>query len=341
MAAKISPFDRVKIIKQEKPGLEFVAGKWFYNEVEILNIRKYAANLDCLKFKSPSEIDDFIEAFILKEGKEEGRWYDNEIIKAAKEKDPSTIPGKLAFPLTLKQLKIINVLLFRPEEEVFFICSGVGGSGKSTFGNIVCQLFQNDISATSLRDLTNDFSVAEAVKHRLIYSTELSASDVAEMDNKVIKQLASKEIIYVNPKGTVGYNVKTQSSLLFNCNNEPKVDLTDTGILRRIIYYYRTKKIDNPDLSLKDKKFTKQELIDIAARAYNTDMTDWRKDFEQETHLRLISNNSVYITNEYDNYWCYKEKCQHIGIRAYSEPKWSDICSLVREWGLDNDTKRL
>jgi hypothetical protein len=235
----------------------------------------------------------------------------------------------LAFPLDTKQLKIINVLLFRPQEEVFFISSGVGGSGKSTFCNIIQQLFENDVANCSLSDLSNEFSVAEAVKHRLIYSSELSSDD---LDNKVIKQLASKEKIYCNPKGSTGYNVQTQSALLFNCNKPPRIDLSDTGLLRRIIYYFRNEKIVNPDLSLRDKKYTTDELINIARTAYQLDMTDWRKDFEQETHQLLMKDNSVYICRHKDTYDDYVTLCNKKRLKAYSEPRWEELRVLISSW---------
>lgn len=324
---RLTPLEQAKILIEHNDPLEYICGKWYYKKEEIQNIDRFLLNYNFLQFKYMRDVDEFKDCYIGLVGDLDGKWYDNEIILKAKEDEPLK---PLAFPLDDKQLTIINVLLFRPAEEVFFITTGVGGSGKSTFGNIVCQLFQNDVSHASLSDLSDGYVLAECLGKRLIYGSELSSDYI---ENKVIKQLVSKEHMTINGKFQTPRTVKTQSNLLFNCNNPPRMDLTDTGLLRRVIYYCRDTKIVNPDLSIRDKIYSKDELINIARTAYKMDMTDWREKFERETHRQLLKYNSAFICYS-DDYDTYKTKCHNKGYKAFNEENWKAMNELIKEWNI-------
>lgn len=277
----------------------------------------------------PKEIEDSLKG--LAYYNEDGFWPELEIIGKARELEK--VPS-LPFPLDFKQLVIIDRLLFHPDDEVIFITTGIGGSGKSTFLNIIRQLFGNDVSNCSLGDLTNDFNVAEAVKHRLIASDELAKG---ELNLPIIKQLASKQKMMVNPKHMTAYEVQTQSAMFFCCNKAPKLDVTDTGILRRIIYYERNTRIENPDPTLNKHVFTDEELLSIARNALETERIqstygNWTDIFKEETHKYIMKDNSVYLLLGRVVYVDYVDGCREKGLKAYSEPNWREIHDLFTEW---------
>ena len=256
---------------------------------------------------------------------ESGDWLELPIVGEArhqKELKP------LCFPLNTEQLMIINRLLLGQNEEVAFICTGVGGSGKSTFLNIVKQIFDNDVAACTLSDLSG-FNISEAVSHRLIASDEL-ASD--ELNNGLLKSIISRQCIQVNPKNQTPYQTKCQSALFFCCNEAPKIDLDDTGMLRRIIYYKMNEKIKNPDRTLNHKEWTHEDLVNIVAHAIQLDTTDWKKKFEEDTHYYLLKNNSVWRFRDKIIYTDYVKECNIAHLKPFSEPKWSSIKALISEW---------
>lgn len=320
--------------------LRWISGKWFTSDdIEIKNIRKYLSvcrrnNPKCFAIRNESDYNNWQSEFIAQMG-EEDFWPEMPIVKEVKRLEAEGAPlNDLPFALDDKQLKIINVLLFKPLEPVFFITTGIGGSGKSTFGNIVQQLFNNDVGYHNLSDLSNDFNVAEAIEHRLIYSDELAKG---KLNLPIIKILANKQKMNVAKKFQNSHTVQTQSSLLFNCNKTPKIDITDTGILRRIIYYSRNIKIKNPDLTLEKKVFGPCDLITIARHAYRQDMTNWRKYFEEETHLEIAKSCNIYFTGCYDNYAVYVENCKLVGETPYKKQNWEEIVELFKEWGLTDN----
>ena len=312
--------------------INYINAKYFYKKTsEIKDIDRYLSKL-LNKYDShictPNDLKELKCALINLNNIEE-IWPELPLVTEAKELGPITEKIELPFPLTKKQLIIINRLLFHPEDERLFITTGVGQSGKSTFLNIIKQLFDNDYSSSSLGDLSNGFVVAEAVKHRLICSDELGKGD---LDTKVLKQLASKQPLFINPKNATPHEIISQSALFWCCNNVPKIDATDSGILRRIVYYRRDKIIENPDSSLNKKKFTYQELLIIARRALAYEDDNWFEHFRKETYENIMKNNSVYLCLNKNTYEDYKMTCTKKGLKPYSEPNWLEIKELFTKW---------
>jgi hypothetical protein len=153
------------------------------------------------------------------------------------------------------------------------------------------------------------------------------------MDNGVLKQLFSNEEITVNPKNQQPYKTRCQSSFFFNCNVVPRLDLSDTGILRRILYYDMNEKIKNPDTSLNKREWTREDLVNIVRHALDMDMTNWKAHFQDETRYYIIKDNSVFLLKSAKDYDIYVDRCKRKGLRAFSEPKWQSIRKLLREWG--------
>ena len=326
---KLTIKERARLIHQHCQGkLQFISGKWFYDDTEIRDIRKYLYKSDFID--NPSQLDDVIDSLILEYGTD-GLWLDLPIVKEAEE---LTELKPLCYPLTEKQLIIINYLL-RHDEEIFFILTGVGGSGKSTFANIICKIFDNDTASLNLSDLSNDFKLATGINKRLIYSTEINSE---EINNGVLKQLFSNEEITINGKYDKPYKAKCQSAFFFNCNIAPKLDLSDTGMLRRILYYSMNTKIANPDKTLAKKEWTHSDLVNIVAHALKVDMTDWQLKFQEETRYNLIKDNSVYRFRYETEYNKYSDKCKADGLHPFAKPKWEQIRELLKEWGkIDED----
>ena len=317
-------------IKHKFPTLEFISGKWFIDKQEVKDIDKYLL-LSSNNIGNVSKLKDVKECFIILFGST-GRWYDLPIVEAARN---YTKKHQMCYPLKTKQLMIINYLL-RHDEEIAFILTGVGGSGKSTFANIICQIFDNDTAALNLSDLSNPFTLATGINKRLIYSTEINSD---EMDNGILKQLFSNEEITINPKNQQPYKTRCQSSFFFNCNVAPKLDLADTGLLRRILYYDMNVRIKNPDKTLNKREWTYDDLVNIVRHALDVDMTDWQKKFEQETRYYVVKNNSVYINRREEKYNDYVVECRAQGLKPYSKPKWENIRALLKEWNLIDKTQ--
>lgn len=352
---KYDDFFLTELILKSK--IEFISGKFFYEKSEIKNIDKYLGKIYYNHAKKLIGERDlkFMKNGIINNPLSDDRkfWYRPIIVdEAMKLKAEGYEPKKIPFPLEDKQLLILYILLFHPEQEVFFITTGIGGSGKSTFLNIIKQLFDNDVASTPLGDLGQPFILAEALKHRLIASDELGKGEV---DLPVIKTIVSKQEIQVNEKFGATYTTQAQSSLFFCCNKAPKFDISDTGILRRIVYYCRNTKIENPNPNFKSQKYTHEELIDFILYAdsvsylYKDDnINQWKDWFKTETNVFLCNSNNVglyykdckkkgllYEANDYKKY---KEYCYDNGYRHYNRQNYDEILAWVIDNYADEDS---
>lgn len=324
--AQTSIKDRVVNLHKNFGSLEWIAGKWFFNGVEMTNpLRWFLVNTDA---KNDKDAEKLMDNFIALYGDYEGDWYDMDIIHIAEER---VARGDKGNPLLLneKELKILNYLLVgEPEYAIFFF--GVGGSGKSTICDIYCQIYgRQNCCFKKLADIEK-FNV-ELSWTRLWFDDDLSPywSDA--------KSARFKAIITNGPasyeaKGKTPWMGRYRCKFLGACNMPLKFDLSDTGILRRIVYYEKNEKIKNPDRGLIGKKYTNEELIGVVVAALNVDMTDWTKDFEEETHRVIMSGNTVGkygMTGTYENYVA---RTQDAGYSPFGEDKWHDIRTLFESW---------
>lgn len=315
-------------------GYSWMAGKWFQKgKGEVPDLRREVLVNPVYQCKEADDADKALAYFIGAYGDPRGRWPMMPIRREA-----VTFIGKcfadlppMAYPLTEAELMIINRLL-SGDDEMMFIATGCGGSGKSTFGNIVKQIFGDDFAALTLSELSDDFKLATAVGKRLIYSDEL---DTDNLKNNVAKMLISKQDVTINPKFGKPYLIRWQGELLFSCNKPPKLDITDSGLLRRICYFYKNTKIENPDPRLQKKTYTHDELVNFAAHAMALNCDHWfERYFMKDTHQAIRSASNIWMTRKAHegDYRKYTYECARAGYKAYSQDKFESIWSIFQDW---------
>lgn len=341
--------------KQRYPTIKYIAGKWFVKDEEvkldalirdemIANPRSQLVHYYNQHNGSWKAIEDDLRLFF----ESHELWPSPKAVRKARDELDEGFVVDQRFVNTImktsrldeKQLRILNILLWHPEEPVAFITTGVGGSGKSTYLNLVKQLFDNDVSSTSLLDLTNPYILAEAVTCKLICNDDIGSDEV---NSAIFKLLASKQCLTLNHKfGSVERNFHSQSALFWCCNKAPRLDILDSGLVRRIVFYERNTVIQNPDKSLLNKQYDVDELSDIALAAsyYDKDFDHWKDWFIDETHKYLVRDNSVYMYHTSKSatiplcceYADYKQWCNDNGYKAYSHVRYDDVKELLQQW---------
>ena len=285
-------------------------------------------------FGSETNTERFIKWFINNRNNEEGQWPQLPMLTKAKEKMESGYrPKELAYPLNEKELKIIHYLVDGDPKDTYAIFfHGVGGSGKSTICNLIASIFGDlDTSRCGFTQLGEKFSRETLAGKRLWYDADISAN-WSESATNTLKKVITHDTDQFERKGKNPYTAQYRCKALFCCNVAPKFDVTDTGLLRRIIYYSKNKKIENPDGNLANKKYTQDELIDIVIAALNTDISNFYKDFEKETKEIIMSTNNVAKYGICDDYETYKVQCRGAGVYPYAQEKWEKLRELFKEW---------
>lgn len=339
MKRSLNSRDRADILKDQ--GFAWLAGKWFKSGKEFPDVRRELLVNPIYQAREPDDAEKAIAYFIGAYGDSRGKWPLSPIVAKAMDymhaHDEGLSLPPMAYPLSDQQLLIINRLLFGGEEYMF-IATGTGGSGKSTFGNIVRQIFGDDCASLNLQELSDDFHLALGVGKRLIYSDELNAED---MKSNIVKVLVSKQDLSINPKFGKPYTIRWQGNLFFCCNRPPKMDISDPGLLRRICYFYMDKKIQLPDPNLQKREYQEEELVNFAAHSLMVPTVNWFEAyFRADTHKALRSVNNVWLTRERHkgNYQDYKIACASSNYKPYSEDRFNAVWAVFQDWAEEDSS---
>lgn len=131
------------------------------------------------------------------------------------------------------------------KNQKFIVLYGNPGTGKSTFLNIVQQLFEGywtivDVDAIVSR--SNQFGTA-AFKDNPLVCIQHDA-DLSKIEkNDILNSIVSHETIFVNEKGKPQYPLKLLSMIFIGTNEVVNIQSTKQGITRRMIDVYPTGKV--------------------------------------------------------------------------------------------------
>lgn len=339
-AKQLTEGDMLNLLKDNGYLLQLVSGKWFLNgkEYKLYGLGGITYILNSIYpsyFGNATRTNNFIKWFTMNFNDMDGRWPELPILVEARKKlaEGKKPKKNLAYPLTQKELKLIHYLIDGDPEDTYAIFFyGVGGSGKSTICNLIASLFgELDVSHCGFNNLTEKFSRETLAGKRLWYDSDINASWSDKASN-IFKKIVTHDSDQFEKKGQNPYDAQYRCKCLFCCNVPPKFDLTDSGILRRIIYYNKNERIKNPDGNLVNKKYQHNELVEIAMAALLTDMTNWTDEFMEDTHQIIMNTNSVGKYGMCNSYDTYVICCSEARILPYGKEKWETLKELFESW---------
>ena len=129
----------------------------------------------------------------------------------------------------------------------FFIIIGGGGTGKSTYLDVIQRVVGlENASFQSLHSLQNQFAPANLHRKLVNLGDDISATSVQESD--ILKKLSSGQMFAADKKyvqETV--NFQNYAKLIFTANELPPFNDRTTGLYRRFLPILIDKKIEKPD----------------------------------------------------------------------------------------------
>lgn len=123
--------------------------------------------------------------------------------------------------------------------EMLVIAYGDGANGKSTFWNTISNVLGDYSGRVSAETLTNSAKhnvkseMADLRGRRLAIASEMGYGQ--SLNDAVVKQLCSTDLIYANPKYKDPFKFTPQQTVVLYTNNLPRVRGTDRGIWRRLV----------------------------------------------------------------------------------------------------------
>lgn len=273
-----------------------------------------------------------------------GFWPELKYVTEAKKRGPLEGKRTLDIHITTKQYLILTMLLLHRSEHFFVLLQGKGGTGKSTFINIVKQLFENDTAALGLNKI-RDFEIYETLTHRINCPSEINPNG-ADMD--LFKSITAHDETTCRRKNSSAVTIKhPETMFLFSTNTEPVWDIGDDGIMRRAICHLMNKKIEKPNPNAGKLVLKEDELIDIVRYCLWLDQhgtfQDMKKVFDEETHEIITKRNSIRVVYEQNkgsledqlyDYDFYQSKCTQYHLKPFNIYNFEQIKAVLLEWGL-------
>lgn len=238
-------------------------------------------------------------------------------------------------------LSIVNAVLYYPwETQKFFVLSGAGGSGKSTFMEILGHLVDDSIARFTNENISS-FDLQTNLQARVVYADDCGGNGfpISPFD---LKSIVTHCSVKTNPKNQTMFEIPTpQTMLFFLTNNQLTFDINDTGLLRRIVYvpFDKSQVIREPNYNYIEG--LTEDYYNVLARVALNEEFDFLKNhnkfFFVSTFQGLCKINSVwhYLDNTIYNadYKGYQSYMMNEGRKSvYSKPNYDELAKMYDEW---------
>ena len=137
--------------------------------------------------------------------------------------------------------------------EKFFIFKGTGGTGKSTFCNLITRMVgKKYVSTVKLNQFDQDYYLATMIDK--LVNIDFDASDKKTLeDSGRFKSITCSEPVSVRQIYAAVVEMVSCATVIINANHMPKIADKSDGLYRRMILVEIDKKIKNPDPKFLEK----------------------------------------------------------------------------------------
>ena len=144
--------------------------------------------------------------------------------------------------------------------EKFVIAKGEGGTGKSTYTNLLHKLVGGDVNAShiGLADFDKDYYLATTVGKLVNIDDDVVDGKMLENTGR-FKSIISGNVISVRQIYREVIDFKPYITCIFSCNKLPRIMDKTSGLYRRMVLIELNNKVSNPD-PLFMNKVTEQDM---------------------------------------------------------------------------------
>ena len=152
-------------------------------------------------------------------------------------------PQKMQFLYEVAGYCLLKKSIF----EKFFIFKGTGGTGKSTFCNLIMRMVgKKYVSTVKLNQFDQDYYLATMIDK--LVNIDFDASDKKTLeDSGRFKSITCSEPVSVRQIYAAVVEMVSCATIIINANHMPKIADKSDGLYRRMILVEIDKKIKNPD----------------------------------------------------------------------------------------------
>jgi len=164
-----------------------------------------------------------------------------------------------------KALEFIGYCFYRSYKKIqqYFILYGPGGTGKSAFIDIICNLIGHEnVSSTTMHDLENDRFATSDLHNKCLNQCGDMAQTTLPNVNVLKMATSGKDVLRTQRKGKQAFDFVNFAKFIFATNKLPLVKDDTTGFYRRVelLIFDHIIKDDEKDADLLAQAATPEEL---------------------------------------------------------------------------------
>lgn len=199
-------------------------------------------------------------------------------------------------------------MVSRPKNVFVLMFDQLGNTGKGMFQDILQNLtgFANTGNSTMV-ELNSRFGLAPVFDKTLIISGENDATYMA--DNGNLKNVATGDMISVEPKGKDAFTARCTALMVFASNAIPRFGKMDAGVKRRVrvqeFTHSYTGKVDHNirDVYIKDQMFLEYLLKTALTMPFEPEIVDPASSKSLKQEIEVTSNFAYdYVINRLSDY---------------------------------------
>lgn len=243
-------------------------------------------------------------------------------------------------------------LLRRNNFHKFFVIVGPGGSGKSTFGNLIRRLFPAKlVSKVALSQFDQDYHLSTLIGSMLNIDDDASNEKILK-DAGRFKSITAGQPVLVRPIYSEPLELICMATIIVLANSMPKIQDDSEGLYRRLMLVELTNKIKVPDRDFDSKitdldmeyflyksaeaihrvlrrgKFTLEETEEALKQKFKVQQSSINKWCQLEfiTVDRLLNKGMKSMYSDYKN-WCFT-----CGYNAFNYGNFTE--SMIKQYKL-------
>ena len=204
-------------------------------------------------------------------------------------------------------LEIIGICMYRGTElSCCPILFGVGQNGKSTYLNMLHRILGEDnVSSLDVSTIGERFQSVALMGKLANIGDDISNEFVSGSKAAIVKKIITGDYIQAEYKGGETFTYKPYCTLVFSCNEFPRIGDSSHGMLRRLhpVKFDAKFKVTDPDYDpYIEDKLTAEESLETAIRLgidalvgalNNKSLTRGESSEEQISNIKL-TNSTVY-----------------------------------------------
>lgn len=176
--------------------------------------------------------------------------------------------GDIATYLNLAEF--IGVCMIRSAKlcPFFPVLVGVGSNGKSTYIELIKDVVgMENISGLQPKEIAAHFLASHIVGKTANLGDDISSGYLDEKDCSIIKSIATGDLMFTDVKGGKGFHFQPYCTMVFSCNQFPRLADTTPGFMRRLfpVEFNAIFSADDPDYDpMIGEKLREEEVLERA-----------------------------------------------------------------------------